>query len=73
LQQNRQRRLLGPRDPVWLLLNETDPKFDGLKAQALASLVDVVGMAERRLEALIEKYALSQRAAFRLIRGGRHD
>ena len=69
----RQRRLLGPHDPVWLLLNETDPKFDGLKAQTLASLVEVVGMAERRLDALIEKFALSQHAAFHIVRGGRHD
>ena len=61
---------MGRDNPVWQLLNETAPKFDGLKAQVITSLVEVVGMAERRLNRLIEAEARRRRSGLRVIPGG---
>jgi hypothetical protein len=60
----------GPNDPVWLLLNESDPKFVDLKKQALASLWEVALMAEARPTALTEEFARLMRSGIHTIPGG---
>ncbi len=63
--------LSGPDNPCWQLLNSTDPKFAGLKAQCEAEIRRVVAMAEARLLGLTEALARNLRDEFRVLRGDR--
>lgn len=55
------------------MLDDPNPKLAALKANYLAELWIGIDQAERRLNTLIEKFAQSQRAGFRIVAGGRHD
>lgn len=59
--------------PLNALLNEPDDhsRFGPLKAQMLASLEQVVDMAEAQLNKLIDAQARQRRNGFRVLDGGR--